>query len=369
MKIAILSYWFSPYYIGGSELAVYRYANALALKGHEVHVITQLDDRRLPRYEITEGFHVHRIRRWRLRILGSSLYFLSVYWKVRKLKPDIIHEQAIQGIGAFIKRLSDIPYVLFPRGTDLYFASSFFRKFLVKFALSNADALLAQTPHMAREMKEICLKEAVVIPNGVDPDRFMKFPREEARHKLGITEQEKIVLCVANLREEKGQKYLIKAMKKVVIDYPESRLFIVGNDFQNGKIQRLALEKDLEQKAVFTGFIPPDEVPEYMAAADVFALPSLGEGFPNALLEAMAAWLPVVATEVGGVPDIVTDGENDFLVEPMNSEQLAEKILFLLQNSEVGKYLSSNNTKKAKGYDWSNITTSLEKVYIKVKNR
>jgi len=369
MKIVALSYWFSPYRIGGSEGAVYLYAKALAQKGHEVHVITQLDDRRLPRYEITEGFHIHRIRRWHLRVVGSLLYFLSVSRKVRKLKPDIIHEQAIQGIGAFINRLYNIPYVLFPRGTDLYFASGLFQRFLVKISLNNADALLAQTQHMAREMKGICLKEAVVIPNGVDLDRFSKLSKEEVRHKLGITEQEKTVLCVANLREEKGQKYLIEAMEKVVIDYPESRLFIVGSDFQNGKIQKLALGKKIEQKVVFAGFVLPDEVPRYMAAADIFILPSLGEGFPNALLEAMAAGLPIVATNVGGIPEIVTEGENGFLVEPRNPQQLAEKLLFLLENEDTRRRISKNNIKKAKNYDWPSIIASLEEVYLRVKRR
>ncbi|GAH49238.1 unnamed protein product, partial [marine sediment metagenome] len=161
---------------------------------------------------------------------------------------------------------------------------------------------------MAREMKKICPKEITIIPNGVDLSRFETCSREDARQKLGIGKREGIILCVANLRVEKGHEYIVEAMEKVATNSPQSRLFIVGRDFQRGKIQKLALEKNLDQKVLFTGFIPPDKIPEYMVAADVFVLPSLSEGFPNVLLEAMAAGLPIVATNVGGVPEIVTDG-------------------------------------------------------------
>jgi len=104
-------------------------------------------------------------------------------------------------------------------------------------------------------------------------------------------------------------------------------------------------------------------------AADIFVLSSLGEGFPNVLLEAMAAGLPIVATKVGGVPEIVTDRENGFLVEPRNSPQLAEKILFLLQNEDVRKQFSANNIEKARSYNWANIVDTLEKVCITAKTR
>ena len=87
------------------------------------------------------------------------------------------------------------------------------------------------------------------------------------------------------------------------------------------------------------------------------------------LLEAMAAGLPIVATRVGGLPEIVTEGENGFLVEPRNSQQLAEKILFLLKNEDMRRHLSGNNIKKAEQYSWSKIVTSLEEVYLKAKKR
>ena len=152
MRIIILSHWFLPFKVGGSELAVYHYAKMLSQREHEVHVITQFDNKSLAPSELFEGFYVHRIRRWRVRIVGTLLYFLLVCRQIQKLKPDVIHEQGISGLGFFIKRLLNIPYVVFPRGTELYLSSSLYHRFITSPILCNADARLALTQDMAREM-------------------------------------------------------------------------------------------------------------------------------------------------------------------------------------------------------------------------
>ena len=369
MKVVILSHWFLPFQVGGSEWAVYNYAKLLSQRGHEVHVITQLDNKTLPSSELLEGFYVHRIKRWHTRIIGTLLYSLLAYRQIKKLKPDVIHEQGISGLGFSIKRLLRIPYVVFPQGTELYLSSELYKKIIVRRALDNADSCLALTQDMAREMQRICPKEITIIPNGVDLSRFESLSKGDARQKLGIDKRGQMILCVANLRVEKGHEYLIEAMGYVAKSHPEARLYLVGKGSQMGKTQDLVSSHSLQRKVVFAGFIPPDEIPGYMVAADTFVLPSLSEGFPLVLLEAMAAGLPIVATNVGGIPEIVTDGENGFLVEPRNSQQLAEKIALLLQNENIRKRFSTNNINKAKRYNWSEVVTALEKVYLKVKMR
>ncbi|MFC1871161.1 glycosyltransferase family 4 protein [Chloroflexota bacterium] len=367
MKIIILSHWFLPSKVGGSERAVYHYAKMLSQRKHEVHVITQLDDKKLAASEVVEGFNVYRIKRWHLRILGTLYYFLQVYHKIRQLKPDVIHEQGISGLAFGIKGFLKIPYVVSPRGTELYLASGLYRKFIIRPALSNAAVRIALTQNMVDEMKRIFPNEVNIIPNGVDLARFEAYSRGDARQRLGIAEMEKIILCVANLRWEKGHEYLIEAMVDVSNSYPETRLFIVGDGPRREIIQNLVQNKGLNEKVVFTGFIPPDMIPEYMAAADVFVLPSLTEGFPNVLLEAMAAGLPIVATRVGGVPEIVTDGQNGFLAAAKDSQQLADKISLLLKDEDIRKQLYTNNIEKAKQHNWSKVVTALEQVYLKAK--
>lgn len=138
---------------------------------------------------------------------------------------------------------------------------------------------------------------------------------------------------------------------------------LVGGGQERQALQELVKELDLEERVTFVGKVSNGEVPKYMVASDVFVLPSLSEGFPLVTLEAMASGLPIVATKVGGLPEIVKDGDNGFLIEPKNPEQIAEKVLSLLVDEELREKISRNNQEKAKHYSWENIVERLEEVY------
>ena len=125
----------------------------------------------------------------------------------------------------------------------------------------------------------------------------------------------------------------------------------------------------IENYIIFIGKVPHEEVLKYMSLSDVFVLPSLSEGFPNVVLEAMASGLPIVATKVGGLPEIVKNGENGFLIKPRNSKELAKKILLILNDKELSGRMSKNNIKEAKKYSYENVVDNLEKVYFKVTNK
>jgi len=366
MKIAIeLS---QDKWVGGTEVATYRIARELAEQGYDVYIMTKYS-KGLPRRQSKEGFTIIRTPRWRIPILGTLVYCFLAYLKLRHIKPDIIHEQGFGILGLFCKMFTRTPYIIWGRGLRFAEGFTFLEKLMAKIILAKASAIIAQTKYMKNQVEKICSKDITILPNGVDVTRFMRISPGEVRQELSIGEKCKTVLFIGNLRPIKGVEYLIEAMTKVAQNYPESRLVVVGVDFQDGKLQELAQEKNLQERIIFTGSIPPHEIPEYMVAADIFVLPSLSEGFPNVLLEAMAAGLPIVATRAGGIPEIVTDGENGFLVEPRNSQQLADKIMLLLQDENVRKHLSSNNIKKAEQYNWSEIVTSLEEVYLKAKRR
>jgi glycosyltransferase involved in cell wall biosynthesis len=179
-----------------------------------------------------------------------------------------------------------------------------------------------------------------VVYNSVDLERFQALPgRPEARHLLGLPQDALIVICVAFLDEQKGHRYLLEAMLKVRVAFPETLLLLVGDGSLCQNLAREVEDKQLTSTVRFLG--RRTDIPLILAASDLFVLPSLWEGLPLVLTEAGAIGLPVVATHVDGIPEVIKDGATGLLVPPANSERLAEAILTLLYDParrlEMGK--------------------------------
>ena len=364
MKIAILTPLFPPKHLAGLEIAAYNIAKHLSKRNHEVHVITTLD-KGLPKESTEECFFVHRFKTSKIPILRTVLYYIKSFFVVKRVNPDIVHIQTIylSLSGLLIKKFLRKSYVVYGRGSDVYLPWRF-KNIISKPILKNADAVIALTEDMKREVQKIYDREVFVIPNGIDLKRFENLSKEDLRSKLEIKEQEKVILFVGTLRPVKGVRYLIEAMKIVTNKNKNNRLFIVGDGEEKEHLENLVKELDLEKYMRFIGKVPNEEVPEYMAASDVFVLPSLSESFGIVNLEAMASGLPIVATDVRGLPEIIKDGENGFLVEPKNPEQIAEKVLLLLEDGELRERISNNNREEVKKYSWKSVVEKLEKVYL-----
>jgi len=181
---------------------------------------------------------------------------------------------------------------------------------------------------------------------------------------LQLNEVDRILLFVGRLKPIKGVEYLIKAMGLIQRE-GNMRLMIVGEGDERQELEKLIAKLKLTANISFQGHVPHHAIPQYMAAADMFILPSLSEGFPVTFLEAMASGLPIIATKVRGMPEIIIEGENGFLVPPQDPGKLAEKILLLLNNSELRERMAQNNREKARRYSWEDVTKKLEEVYIK----
>jgi glycosyltransferase involved in cell wall biosynthesis len=365
MRIVFLVSLFPPKWLAGTEIATYNIAKHLARRGHEVHIITRHDEG-LPKEALEEGFCIHRISIPKIKFV--RLYVLKELLLIKRLNPDIVHAQSIwRGLACVLaKKLFRIPYVVWGRGSDVYLPWRF-KGPISKLVLNNANALIALTEHMKRKMCELLGRErsdVFVIPNGIDLDHF-------DGHAKGITQNslksrdEKVVLYVGRLEPVKGVKYLVKAMK-ILRDggLRNVKLLIVGDGTERRLLEELVRKYDLEDCVVFAGKVPHNEIPAFMASADMFVLPSLSEGFPGVALEAMAMGLPVVATKVGGLPEIIKDGENGFLVEPRNPAEIAEKCALLLTDDELRARISRNNREKAKNYSWERVVEKLEEVYL-----
>lgn len=363
MKIAILVPLFPPKWLAGVEIVTYNIAKYLARRGHEVHVITSLDDG-LPVESMENGFFVHRIFWRKIRFLGTISFWIKIFLVLKKINPDIVHAQNIgNGIPAFLaKKIFKKPYVVYGHGSDVYLPWRF-KKPISKLVLKNADAVIALTEDMKKAIKKIYNRDVLVIPNGIDLEKFEDLSRVTFRKRWKIEDEEKILTFVGTLRPIKGVEYLIRAMKIIRQKNADARLMLVGNGEEREKLEKLVKELILEEYVRFIGKVQNEEVPEYMAASDIFILPSLSEGFPVTVLEAMASGLPIIVTRVRGLQEIIKDGENGFLVEPKNPEQIAEKVLMLLEDDELRERISKNNKEQAEGYSWESVVARLEKVY------
>ena len=368
MKIAVLVPLFPPMWLGGTEIATWNIARHLTERRHDVHVVTLLD-RGLPKESVEDGFHIHRIALGKVRWLEAVWFWLRMFWLLRRMNPDVVHIQSINPFAipaVLARKFLRKPYVVCGRGSDVYLPWRRFRfkKPISSLLLKNASIVIALTEDMRRAMRKICDRDIIVVPNGIDLEQFENLSRKRARSELQIEEQEKVILFVGKLLPVKGVQYLIQAMDIIRRREADARLLLVGDGDQRDCLRSLVKQLNLGKHVTFVGWVSNEKVPKYMAASDVFVLPSLSEGFALVILEAMASGLPIVATRVGGLPDIVKERRNGFLVEPRSPMEIAEKILLLSADGELRRRFSRNNKRKVKAYSWPAVVTRIEEIYL-----
>jgi glycosyltransferase involved in cell wall biosynthesis len=225
-----------------------------------------------------------------------------------------------------------------------------FRRRLLNRALFKRIACIIAVSDGVREdivkSNSIAVREKVVTAyNGINVEPFVDsgLTREQARARLGLPGKEGFVYgTVGRLVETKGQKVLLKAFAKVYEQYPESWLILAGAGRLESELRSLANDLDIHERVVFLGF--RTDIPEILKAYDVFVLPSIAEGLPGALLEAMATGIPVIASRVGGVPEILNSPDLGVMVSPSSVDELSMAMEQLssmdeMKRNEVGKAL------------------------------
>ncbi len=211
--------------------------------------------------------------------------------------------------------------------------------------------------------------DRVVIRNGIKLDgEGLTGQPEKTKHDLGIPLSHKVVGNIAHIRPEKGHEYLLQAARLVLTHRDDVTFVIVGREKIPGdmqRLERLAGELDIRQNVIFTGF--RQDVPELIGVFDLFALSSLFEGLPLALLEAMLQGKPAVATSVGGIPEVIEDGVDGFLVPARDPAALAEKIRQLLDDDALRRAMSHNASATVREhFGIAEMVKKVEQVYCDV---
>jgi len=219
--------------------------------------------------------------------------------------------------------------------------------------------------------KEKCL----VIPGGTDIKQWnIKITKEKAREIIGLPKDIFLLLYVGRLEWRKGIGTLIATVGKLKNEIPNLKLFIVGgkifgknknqDDFKEyERLKNVALKEGVENLIKFVGMIQHSNLPVFYKTADILVIPSYYEPFGLVALEGMAAKVPIIASDVGGLAKIIEDQKTGLLAEPRNVDSLKEKILTLYQNKKLGETLVNNAFEFVKNYSWEKIAKEIEKVY------
>ena len=213
-----------------------------------------------------------------------------------------------------------------------------------------------------------------VIPMGVDSKLFNLHSKHKQnmniKTKFNITKP--LLLFVGTLTEKKGAEYLIQALPKIISAFPRTKLLIVGSGTLGKSLKTLTKELFLSNNVIFVGGIPNHQLAQYYASADILVIPSvktkLGdvEGAPVVLMEGLAAGKAIVASHVGGIPEIITHNMNGLLVPEKDSRSLAQSIIAILSNSTLQSKLERGAKIISKNYDLKIVAEKFNKLYTQI---
>lgn len=337
---------------------------------HEVDVLTWNKNKHPLEENVSDGFTIYRLAGFNFSMDGVITdypYLPSLPQKIEKLKPEIIHGEShlflttVQAVKAAKKlgvpSVVTVHGVIAKRSVAVNLAQYVYLRTLGLWLFKNADEIICLTKSDAQEIVRFgCPSEKIkVIPNAVDTNRF----------RPGKERQENLVVWVGRFVPEKGLRYLIKAAKTVVKDFKDVEFTLVGYGPLKANTIKLAFDYGLLNGTVhFTGPFDRNQVADILGKASITVLPSLKEGLPLSLLEAMACGKPVIGSDISGISDVIIHGQNGLLVPPGNPEALANAILTLLNDESLRRRLGHNARQLiVEKYSWNIITNKIEKVY------
>jgi len=292
---------------------------------HDVEIMTAIDFRdrlRGPRGDPKLGdLKVNDFTFWYPPAVGRSLHAFSWYAsliaqhgrRLRAAKYDCLLASWAYPDAAGVARLArrlKLPYAVKVHGSDLNVQTDFaLRRRQIASALGGAGAVIAVSRALADKAIELGVPPARVhtIYNGVDTDRFAPGPQAEARQRLGVAPESRVILYVGNLKPAKGCLDLLEAFPAVKAKVPAARLVYVGAGPAREAITARAASLGLSADVTLAGALAHEAIADWFRAADLLSLPSHNEGVPNVVLEAMASGTPVVASRVGGIPEVVPE--------------------------------------------------------------
>jgi glycosyltransferase involved in cell wall biosynthesis len=343
LRIALMGETGGP---GGAERMMLQLAEELRRRGHEVFPIGPA--RRDPwlRTQFRErGFEPNTFD---IRGQIDPLGLAQIVRLLRRLRVDVVHTHEFQMsvYGGLAAWLQGTPFVITMHG-GRYYAERLRRRLALRWSVRRCRALVGVSAATAAELVArlgVPASAVQVVHNGV---RYRAGDPSKLRAELGIAPEELLVVAVGNLYPVKGHAGLLDALSILDRGPDEApwRLAIAGRGKEEDTLRRMIASRGWERRVHLLGY--REDIADVIAAADVFAMPSLSEGLPLALVEAMFAAKPIVASRIGGVPEVVSDGVEALLTPPGDAATLAARLRHLLSSAELRSRLGRSARQRA----------------------
>jgi glycosyltransferase involved in cell wall biosynthesis len=249
------------------------------------------------------------------------------------------------------------------RGTDITLYPSFaLIRPQIRWTLKQATGIIAVSNSLKQSLVKLGIpaEKIRVIGNGVDLERFGPMDRAAARRELGLVENEPMLVSVASLQAHKGHQFLISALSEIRNQFPTLKLYILGEGPFRKELERLITKENLERYVFLKGNRPNEELKLWYNSAEISCLVSSREGWPNVLLESIGCGTPVLATNVGGVPEVIISSELGMIVE-QTTTSIKEGLEKALQKTWDRDALVRYAQKRT----WDNVAEEMETYFLK----
>jgi len=272
--------------------------------------------------------------------------------KKQDVKIVVTYHESSDFLG-ILTRLSGVPVLVSSRRNMGYKLKK--RHIFIYRIINNLfDKIITVSDAVKNEIfnkENVLWNKLTTIYNGVEIEKFSRIiDRDAVKKSLALENDRPIVGVVASFRPIKGHKYFLEAASIIIKKIPKIYFLLVGwydhSDIYYHYITKIIEKKNIQKNIILTGV--RTDIPEMLSIMDICALPSINEGFPNAILEAMAAGKPVVATNSGGTPEAIVNGETGILVPPCNPEALANAILKLLRDKKMASNMGTASQERIK---------------------